>query len=69
MASAPAVAEAFPGVARALDRVEQLRRDLLEALRPGGTTPDARRRRAEAARDVARRYGLPVSGMGGAQSP
>ena len=67
MASAPAVAEAFPGVARALDRVEQLRRDLLEALRHGGTSVDARRQRAEAVRDVARRYGLPVSGIGEAR--
>jgi hypothetical protein len=67
MASAPTVAAAFPEVARALDRVEQLRRDFLEALRPAGTTLDARRRRAEAVRGVARRYGLPTSSIGEAR--
>lgn len=63
-AAAPAVAEAFPGIARALDRVEQLRRDVLEALIPGGATLQARRQRDERLRGVARRYGLPAEGIG-----
>jgi len=68
-ALAPAAAEAFPGVTRALDRVEQLRRDVLEALAPGGATLEARRKRAERLRGVARRYGLPDSGIGAARWP
>ena len=68
-ASAPAAAEAFPGVTKALDRVEQLRRDVLEALAPGDATLEARQKRAERLRGVARRYGLPDSGIGAAQWP
>ena len=67
--SAPGVEKAFPGVARALDLVEQFRRDVLEALAPGGTTLEARRKRAEGLRGVARRYGLPTAGMAEFQSP
>ncbi len=63
MASSPAIAEAFPGVARALDRVEELRRDVLEAFLPAGGTIEARRKRAQRLRGVARRYGLPDSGI------
>jgi hypothetical protein len=68
-ASAPAAAAAFPGVTKALDRVEQLRRDVLEALAPGGAAPEARQKRAERLRGVARRYGLPASGIGAARWP
>jgi len=68
-AAAPAAAAAFPGVTRALDRVEELRRDVLEALAPGGATLEARRERAERLRAVARSYGLPASGIGAAQWP
>ena len=68
-ASAPAAAEAFPGVTKALDRVEQLRQDVLEALAPGDATLEARQKRAERLRGVARRYGLPDSGIGAAQWP
>jgi len=67
--SAPAAVEAFPGVTKALGRVEQLRRDVLEALAPGDSTLEARLKRAERLRGVARRYGLPVSGIGAAQWP
>ncbi len=63
-AAAPAVAEAFPGIAQALDRVGQLRRDVLEALIPGGATLQARRQRDDRLRGVARRYGLPAEGIG-----
>jgi hypothetical protein len=68
-ALAPAAAEAFPGMTKALGRVEQLRRDVLEALAPGDATLEARQKRAERLRGVARRYGLPVSGIGAAQWP
>lgn len=68
-ALAPAAAETFPGVMKALGRVEQLRRDVLEALAPGDATLEARQKRAERLRGVARRYGLPVSGIGAAQWP
>ena len=57
------IEKTFPGVARALELVEQFRRDVLEALAPGGTTLEARRKRAEGLRGVARRYGLPTAGM------
>jgi hypothetical protein len=60
---APGIEKAFPGVARALDLVEQFRKDVLEALAPGGKTLEARRKRAEGLRAVARRYGLPTAGM------
>lgn len=60
---APGIEKAFPGVARALDLVEQFRKEVLEALAPGGTTLEARRKRAEGLRGVARRYGLPTAGM------
>lgn len=63
-AAAPTLAEAFPGIARVLDRVEQLRRDVLEALVPGGATLEALRQREERLRGVARRYGLPAEGIG-----
>ena len=63
-ATAPNVAEGFPGIARALDRIEQLRRDVLEALAPAGGTPEARRQREERLRAVARRYGLPSEKIG-----
>ncbi len=63
-AAAPAVAEAFPGVARALDRVEQFRREVLEAMVPGGATLEALRERQERLRGVARRYGLPTKAIG-----
>jgi hypothetical protein len=64
LVSAPAVSAAFPGVTRALDRLEELRLDTLDALSSGGATPEARRRRAESLRAVARRYGLSAEGIG-----
>lgn len=67
--SARAVAAASPGVARALDRIEQLRRDVLEAMLSAGATSGGRSKRAEALRAVARRYGLPDSGIRAAQWP
>jgi hypothetical protein len=64
LVSAPAVSAAYPGVTKALDRLEEFRLDVLEALAPGGATPEARRRRAESLRAVARRYGLSLEGIG-----
>jgi hypothetical protein len=64
LVSAPAVSAAFPGVTRALDRLEEFRLDVLDALAPGGATPQARSRRAESLRAVARRYGLYPEGIG-----
>ena len=62
--AASAFAEAFPGIARALEGVERFRRDVLEAMAPGGATLEARRQREERLRDVARRYGLPAERIG-----
>ena len=62
--SAPDVAAGFDGVTRALDRVQQFRTDVLEALIPGAATPEAGRRRDELLRRIARRYGLPSEGIG-----
>lgn len=64
LVSAPAVSAAFPGVTRALDRLEEFRLDVLDALASGGATPQARSRRAEGLRAVARRYGLYPEGIG-----
>jgi len=64
LVSASAVSAAYPGVTKALDRLEEFRLDILEALAPGGATPEARRRRAESLRAVARRYGLSSEGIG-----
>jgi hypothetical protein len=64
LVSAPAVSAAFPGVTRALDRLEEFRLDVLDALAPGGAKPEARRRRAEGLHAVARRYGLSAEGIG-----
>lgn len=64
LVSAPAVSAAFPGVTRALDRLEEFRLDVLDALAPGGATQQARSRRAEDLRAVARRYGLSAEGIG-----
>ena len=67
--SAPGIEKAFPGLARALDLVERFRREVLEALAPGGTALEARRKREEGLRGVARRYGLPTAGMAESPSP
>lgn len=64
---APDVAEGLPSIARALDRVEQFRLEVLEALAPAGTTPEARRQREELLRGVAQRYGLPTTRIGEAR--
>ncbi len=64
LASAPGISAAFPGVARALDRLEEFRLDVLDALAPGGATSQDRSRRAENLRAVARRYGLSAEGIG-----
>ena len=64
LGSAPAVSAAFPGVTRALDRLEEFRLDVLEALAPGGAMPQAGSRRAEGLRAVAQRYGLPAEVIG-----
>ena len=63
-ADAPAVASAYPMMAAALDRVSRFRIEVFAALIGGGATPEAARQRDERLRAVARRYGLPVSGIG-----
>jgi hypothetical protein len=60
----PAVGAAYPRMAATLDRLIRFRREIFEALVPGGATPDAARSRDERLRAVARRYGLPVKGIG-----
>ncbi len=62
--SAPDVARSFSAVTKTLDRLQRFRADVLEALAAGGATEEARRQRDERLREVARRYGLPVSGIG-----
>lgn len=63
--SAPTVAERHPEVAVHLDRLARFRAEVYGALVPGGATPEARRDRDARLREVARRYGLPVEGIGG----
>jgi hypothetical protein len=48
-----------------LDRVTRFRLEVYGALEGGGATPEARRRRDEKLREVAKRYGLSVGGIGG----
>ena len=48
-----------------LDRIARFRAALFAALIPGGEEPQGRRRRDEAVRELARRWGLPVEGLGG----
>lgn len=62
--SAPTVAERHPEVAAHLDRLARFRAEVYGALVPGGATPEARRDRNARLREVARRYGLPVEGIG-----
>jgi hypothetical protein len=62
--AAPAVAAAYPAMAARLDRLARFRLEVFEALIPGGSTPEAAGRRDENLRVLARRYGLPVSGIG-----
>jgi hypothetical protein len=62
--AAPSVASAFPAITAVLDRLERFRAEVFEALIPGGATAEAARQRDEGLRAVARRYGLPVSGIG-----
>ena len=63
--AAPTVAERHPEVAAHLDRLARFRAEVYGALVPGGATPEARRDRDARLREVARRYGLPVEGIGG----
>jgi hypothetical protein len=63
--SAPTVAERYPEVAAHLDRLARFRTEVYGALVPGGVTRETRRDRDSRLREVARRYGLPVEGIGG----
>lgn len=63
--SAPILTERYPGVAAQLDRVTRFRLEVYGALEGGGATPEARQRRDEKLREVAKRYGLSVGGIGG----
>jgi len=60
----PAVGAAYPLMSARLDRIIRFRVEVFDALVPGGRTPDAARARDERLRAVARRYGLPVKGIG-----
>ena len=62
--SAPTVAERYPDAAAHLDRLARFRAEVYGALVTGGATRDARRERDSRLRVVARRYGLPVEGIG-----
>jgi hypothetical protein len=62
--SAAAVAGSFSSITKALDRLQSFRADVLDALAGGGGSEEARRQRDERLHEVARRYGLPVSGIG-----
>jgi hypothetical protein len=63
--AAPTVVSHFPIVADQLDRLRRFRAELFEALLPGGKTAPARQERDERVRQLARRWGLPVEGIGG----
>jgi hypothetical protein len=63
--SAPTVTERYPSVGAHLDRVTRFRLEVYGALVGGGATPEARRERDARLREVARRYGLPLGGIGG----
>lgn len=62
--SAPTVAARYPEVAAHLDRLARFHAEVYGALVPGGATREARRDRDSRLREVARRYGLPVEGIG-----
>ena len=61
---APAVGSSYPSMTATLDRLARFRIEVFGALVPGGSTPEAARDRDERLRAVARRYRLPVSGIG-----
>ncbi len=63
--SAPTFADRYPIAAAHLDRLAHFRAEVYGALVPGGATAEARRQRDAQLREVARRYGLPVGGIGG----
>ena len=65
LVSAPTVTERYPSVAAHLDRVTRFRLEVYGALVGGGATPEARRQRDARLREVARRHGLSVGGIGG----
>ena len=60
----PAVGAAYPLMAARLDRLIRFRVEVFDALVPGGATREAAHVRNERLRAVARRYGLPVKGIG-----
>ncbi|MEO8349725.1 MAG: hypothetical protein ABI610_12495, partial [Acidobacteriota bacterium] len=62
--AAPTVAERYPEAAAHLDRLARFRAEVYGALVSGGATREARRDRDSRLRGVARRYGLPVEGIG-----
>jgi len=63
--AAPTAASRYPTAANYLDRLLRFRAELFEALVEGGATPEARRQRDERVRNLARRWELPVDGIGG----
>ncbi len=63
--AAPKVFSRFPQVADTLDRIAEFRGELFEALVSGGRSAEARRRRDDRVRQLAREWGLPVGGIGG----
>lgn len=64
-AVAPTIAERYPRVEDHLDRIARFRLDVYDTLIEGGATPEARRDRDARMRELARRYRIPVGGIGG----
>jgi hypothetical protein len=60
----PSVGAAYPLMSARLDRLIRFRVEVFDALVPGGATREAAHIRDERLRAVARRYGLPVKGIG-----
>jgi hypothetical protein len=63
--SAPTLTSHYAAIAESLDRLARFRGELFEALVAGGDTRQARRSRDERVKELARRWGIPVEGIGG----
>ncbi len=63
--TAPTFSARYPGIADHLERLARFRLEVYDALVGGGEDPAARRERDNAVREVARRYRIPVEGIGG----
>lgn len=63
-ASAPTILDRYPSIAAHLDRLARFRGEVFLALRGGGETIEARRRRDAQLIEVARRYRIPAEAIG-----